>query len=214
MCNSLHIVGWYHCFCCCSASFSSHSSPRKWLDGRRANRQQSSRLFELSTVSSTKPDNIVWLFKHYSLISNCETVIICLLGHSGCLSGLREKTKGNFFSSFSLLLHQAYPGWEPTASTYIWKSADAPVDCGKICTFKNEQSCCDDVWHSASFGGQQESRGEEQIELCWHSSNWFNRREEHRPSPMPGDHWKQLFHKVQKIWVRPFCLSEIYSLIS
>ncbi len=71
MCSIFHIAG-VLLGLCCSASLSSHSSPEKWLDGGRANGRWSSRLFELPTHSSAKPDNIHWLFKHYSLIRVCH----------------------------------------------------------------------------------------------------------------------------------------------
>lgn len=118
---------------CCSASLSSQSSPEMWLDGGRANRRRSSRLFELSSHGSTKPDNIHWLFKHYSLIRVCHQSAQSLLW-----AQTEERGTPFFLTLFlkKLPSHQVYPGWEPAASIYIWKSTAAPVDWGKLSVFE------------------------------------------------------------------------------
>lgn len=82
-----------------AAAFPSQSSPERWLDGGRANGRWSSRLFELSSHSSTKPDNIPWLFKHYSLIRVCHH----LSAHS-FLPRAQKEVQGTAFSTFSITL--------------------------------------------------------------------------------------------------------------
>lgn len=141
MCNIFHMLGCYRS--CCSASFSSHSSPEKRLDGWRANKQRSSRLFELSSQSPTEPDSILFLFKHYSLIRVYHHQVCSVTAPVST----ERRGRNNFF------LNYRDPGWEPAASIYIWKPTDAPVDWGELSVFNNEQSCCYEVWHAASFGG-------------------------------------------------------------
>ncbi len=93
MCNIFHALGCYR-VCC----FSSQSSPEKRLDGGRANGRWSSRLFELSSHSSTKPDNIPRLFKHYSLTRVCHH----LSAHS-FLPWAQKEVRGTLLNFFNCL---------------------------------------------------------------------------------------------------------------
>ena len=184
-CSIFHIV-W-----CCSASCSSHSS--QWLDAGRANRQPSSRLFELSSHSSAKADFSNIVLSHQSLSSSTFFSGTAPRGH-------RQNSKGHIFLLFSKLLsHWVGEGWELTAHIYIWKSTGAPVDRG---TLKNGQSCGHEVWRGARFGGQQALGGEEQVELCRVTSEQFHRRTEPRPAAVSGHHSNQLYCRIQKMWVR------------
>lgn len=188
---------------CCSASFSSQSSPEKWLDGWRANRRWSRRLFELSSHGSTKPDNILWLFKHYSLVRIrhrhvCSVTAPVSTERSAEELFLTILFKFTFTSSVSRMGTCCFYLHLEVCWCTCWSRGNSTL-------FNNGQSCCDEVRHAASFGGQQEGRGEEQIGLCRLTSEQFNRRREHRPAAMRGRHWKQLSYQVQKIWVRPFC---------
>lgn len=144
ICIIFHMPGCYRS--CCSASFSSHSSAEKRLDGWRANKQRSSRLFELSTQSPTKPDNILWLLKHYSPERGYR--------HQVCSVTVSTDRRGRNAFFVKLPSPQVYSEWETAASAYVWKPTDAPVDWGgKFFVFHDEQSRCDEVWHAASFGG-------------------------------------------------------------
>lgn len=83
----------------------SQISPKKLLDDRRANRQWSSRLFELSPRSSTKPDNILGLFKHFSVCHH-------LSARSQLLCAQKEE-RGTLFILFQKLLPSASKDGNP-----------------------------------------------------------------------------------------------------
>lgn len=134
-------------------------------------------------TTQPNPDNILWLLKHHSLTSVCH--------HPVCSAtapvGTERRGRNIFLTLFflSLPLHLVHPGWEPAASVYTWKSTDAPVDQGKLCVFNHDQSCWDEVRHSASFWGPPEDRWEEQTELWRPAAEQFNGRAEDRPAAMP-----------------------------
>lgn len=150
-------------------------------------------------IASTKPDNIPWLFKHYPLRRVCHQQV--------CSVTAAAREQGRLFNPFfSFFYHVKYiqDGNLPLLFTSGSLLIHLLIE-GKRSVFNHEQSCCGEVWHAASSGGQQESGdGEEQIGLRGLTSEQFNRRREHRPAAMPGRQRKQLSYQVQKIWVRPW----------